>query len=278
MNAEITAIGNEGFKIVTGDTIIYVDSFYTPALWVGAAPYVMARDVKKADLILITHRHPDHFDEAGVVDVVSRTGAKVVGPAGVIGRLRNRLCDRTGDLEGGAVKGRARAQHAPLATNGGSGGPALPKSSAQMCGTLQSDDLIELEPVLMKTGSAASASVDLPMARITAFRTFHSPDHNSYLVEMPGFRFFHDGDNEDTSRIDVAELGRIDALFIATWQGAHWVEFIEAVKPGRWFLMHLTDEELDQQKAGTFLPDLCDHVPAPEKLVTLRPGESFTMS
>ena len=42
-------------------------------------------------------------------------------------------------------------------------------------------------------------------------------------------------------------------------------------------LMHLTDEELQQQKAGTFLPDLCDHVPEPEKLVTLAPGESYKM-
>ena len=130
----------------------------------------------------------------------------------------------------------------------------------------------------MQSGNAANASVDLPLARITAFRTFHSPDHNSYLVEMPGCRFFHDGDNEDTRRIDVAALGRIDALFIGPWQGSGWVDFIETVKPTRWFLMHLTDEELDQQKAGTFLPDLCDHVPESDKLVTLGPGESFEMS
>ena len=233
MSVEITGIGNEGFKIVANNTIIYIDSFFSPALWVGSAACIAPSDVKNADLILVTHRHPDHFEEIGVADVVSRTNAKVVGPASVCGKLRTSL-----------AKGV----------------------------------IVEMEPALRKSGNAASVTVELPMARITAFRTFHSPDHNSYLVEMPGFRFFHDGDNEDASRIDVAELGKIDALFIAPWQGAHWVEFIEAVKPSRWFLMHLTDEELVQQKAGTFLPDLCDHVPEPDRLVTLGPGESFEMS
>jgi L-ascorbate metabolism protein UlaG (beta-lactamase superfamily) len=230
MSVEITGIGNEGFKIVAGDTVVYIDAFYTPALWVGSAPYITASEVKTADVLLVTHRHPDHFDEAGIMDVAERTGAKIVGPASVRIKLGNRL---------------------------------------------GKDQVLELEPALNKTGNSACESIDIQDVRITAFRTFHSPDHNSYLVKMPGFKFFHDGDNEDTSRVEAAALGRIDALFIAPWQGAHWVEFIEAVKPAHWFLMHLTNEELDQQRAGTFLPDLCDHVPLPEKLVTLGPGELF---
>jgi hypothetical protein len=55
------------------------------------------------------------------------------------------------------------------------------------------------------------------------------------------------------------------------------VDFIERVNPRRWFLMHLTDEELRRQEEGTFLPELCDHVPLPDRLVTLRPGESYVM-
>jgi len=232
MSAEITAIGNEGFRITSGGMVIYIDAFYSPALWVGSGPCCKSADVKKADLILVTHRHQDHFDEAGVVDVASRTGARVVGPSAVVNRLRSKLAN---------------------------------------------DVLFEVEPELATEGNAFATSIDLRGTRITAFRTFHASDHNSYLVEMKDFRFFHDGDNEDASRIEVAALGRIDALFMATWQGARWVEFIEAVKPARWFLMHLTDEELVQQRAGTFLPDLCDHVPAPDRLVTLGPGESYDL-
>jgi len=144
---------------------------------------------------------------------------------------------------------------------------------------LPKESLVELEPVASKgVRITASRSVELPLARVTAFRTFHSSDHNSYLVEMKGFCFFHDGDNEDTRRIDRGALGRIDALFIATWQGAAWAEFIEAVQPSRWFLMHMTDEELAEHRKGAYLPDLCDHIPLPDKLVALSPGQSYEMS
>jgi len=141
-------------------------------------------------------------------------------------------------------------------------------------GIVPSDALVEMEPALAgKQGNALLQKAELPAATVTAFRTFHSRDHNSYLAETPGFRFFHDGDNEETRRIDAAALGRLDALLIGPWLGSGWVEFIEKLAPARWFLMHLSDEELDQHEAGRFLPDLCDHVP--ERLVVLRPGQSF---
>ena len=131
-----------------------------------------------------------------------------------------------------------------------------------------SGSLVRLEP-----SRARPETVELPVATVTAFRTSHGAGHNSYLVETPGFRFFHDGDNEDTRGIDPSALGRLDALLIGPWQGSGWVEFIEKLAPARWFVMHLTDEELDQHEAGRFFPGLCHHVP--EGLVALRPGESF---
>jgi len=113
------------------------------------------------------------------------------------------------------------------------------------------------------------------MAKVTAFRTFHSRGHNSYLVDAGGFRFFHDGDNEHCQRTDVSQLGGVDVLFQGPWKGSGWVEFVEAVKPAKWFLMHLTDGELDDHFAGRFLPDICDRTPLPDRLVVLRPGEYF---
>jgi len=232
MGATVTLIGNEGFRIDTPDATIFIDAFYGAIPGVAGTPALRARKVEKADLILVTHAHWDHFQAADVARVARRTGAAVVGPGAVIQELE---------------------------------------------GVLPAEALVKLEPTrAARTGFALSEKAILPAATITAYRTFHAMGHNSYLVETPSFRFFHDGDNEDTTRLDAAALGRLDALFIGPWLGSGWVDFIEKLAPARWFLMHLSDEEFDQHEAGTFLPDLCDHVPLPDRLITLRPGQSFT--
>lgn len=233
MPTEVTLIGNEGFRITTPSATIFIDAFYGAIPGLASAPAAKTRHVKKADLLLVTHNHWDHFNTEEVAEFARHTGAKVVGPGAV-----------TQALEG-----------------------ALPPEA-----------LVKLEPTrAARDGMAASQKVVLTAATITAFRTFHAMGHNSYLVETPGFRFFHDGDNEDTRRLDAAALGRLDALLIGPWQGSGWVEFVEKLDPARWFLMHLSEEEMDQHEAGTFLPDLCDHVPLPDRLVVLRPGQSFTI-
>jgi hypothetical protein len=89
-------------------------------------------------------------------------------------------------------------------------------------------------------------------------------------------RFFHDGDNGNTTKIPVSALGRLDALLIGPWQGSGWVEFIEKLSPSRYFLMHLSEEELDEHAAGRFLPGICERVP--KGLVVLRPGQSYSLA
>ena len=123
-------------------------------------------------------------------------------------------------------------------------------------------------------GPAGFMSLDISGIRVTAYRTCHSPDHNSYLVEVPGFRFFHDGDNEDTRVLDVQALGSLDALLIGPWQGSGWVQFIETLRPRATFIMHLNDAELAAHEVGRFFPDICDHVP--EGLIVLSPRQSWT--
>ncbi|MBA4386531.1 MAG: hypothetical protein C0404_01040 [Verrucomicrobia bacterium] len=140
-------------------------------------------------------------------------------------------------------------------------------------GKLPGPQLVEMEPAESDCGPARSVSITLPSAKITAFRTFHSEGHNSYLVETPDFRLFHDGDNEDTRRLDVDAIGRIDALFLCPWQGSGCSGFIRRLSPRYWFLIHMTDGELDEHEAGTFLPSLCEDVPP--NVVALRPGQSF---
>jgi L-ascorbate metabolism protein UlaG (beta-lactamase superfamily) len=230
MGTEVTLIANEGVHVATAKAGFYVDAFF------GDLPGLRSRpgpaEVAKADLILVTHSHWDHFDAQLVAEAARLTGATVIGPHSVVHKLQ-------GDL---------------------------PPSA-----------LCEMEPAAAPGREPArSVTREFPSATVTAYRTFHSPDHNSYLVETLGFRFFHDGDNEDTRRLDAAKFGRLDALLIGPWQGGGWVEFIEKLAPARSILIHLDADELRQHDAGKFLPEICDHVPP--GLVVLKPGETFTFS
>jgi len=229
---EIRLIGNEGFLLRTGTAEICIDAFYHSIPGMAGAPVLTGKEVAKADLILVTHAHMDHFRCSETAEVACRTGAVVAGPRAVIESLAGKVPERAlREMEPSAAPGR--------------------------------------EP-------ARTAEIELPFAAVKAFRTFHGSGHISYLIESAGLRFFHDGDNENTARIPISALGRIDALMIGPWQGSGWVEFIEKLSPSRYFLMHLSEEELDEHAAGRFLPGICERVP--KGLVVLRPGQSFSFS
>jgi L-ascorbate metabolism protein UlaG (beta-lactamase superfamily) len=229
---EIRLIGNEGFRLHAGDAEIYIDAFYHPIPGMASAPVLRGKDVAKADLILVTHEHMDHFRVGEAAEVACRTGAIVAGPRAVIKSL---------------------------------------------AGKVPADALREMEPSAAPAREPArTVKLELPFAAVKAFRTFHGRGHNSYLIESAGLRFFHDGDNGNTTRIPASALGRIDALMIGPWQGSGWVEFIEKLSPSRYFLMHLSEEELDEYEAGRFLPGICARVP--KGLVVLRPGQSFSFA
>lgn len=82
----ITALGNEGFLIEAGEVVILVDGLYR-----GLEGYVVPTEVQRrtrekaeppfdeVDLVLATHRHPDHFD-AEVVGkhLVANPGAALI--------------------------------------------------------------------------------------------------------------------------------------------------------------------------------------------------------
>jgi len=268
VRAKLTLIGNEGFLVETGEARILIDAFYGAIPGLASAAALGADGIGQADLILVTHDHWDHFSAHEVADVANRTGARVAGPAAAINALRRNVpAAQLVKLEPlSARKGVALSEKAHLSL--GERSPAERRAGEGASGAAPSASGT-LTPAL-SPGERGERTVT-----ITAFRTFHAMGHNSYLVETPAFRFFHDGDNEDTRRLDAAALGRLDALLIGPWQGSGWVEFVERLAPARWFLMHLSEEELDQHEAGAFLPDLCGHVPLPDRLVVLRPGQSF---
>ncbi|MBN2385161.1 MBL fold metallo-hydrolase [bacterium] len=127
----------------------------------------------------------------------------------------------------------------------------------------------ELEPTSADR-IVRSIGVDLT---ISAYRTEHGSEHNSYLLEWRGFRLFHDGDNENTRLLDWDSLCGLDGLMLCPWQGSGWVEFIEHIRPRHWFLMHLDSSELEAHDRELFLPELCDHIP--QTPIALRPGQTY---
>lgn len=146
-----------------------------------------------------------------------------------------------------------------------------------LAGRLPAGQLLEAEPIAGACGRRGAPAPYLKMAvggvPITAFRSVHSRDHTSYLVELDGVRLFHDGDNEDTTVYEPAELRELDLLFLCPWRGSRWVDFLDAVTPKKWLLMHLDAQEIEQHRRGAFLPELCDHVPM--EPLALLPGESL---
>ena len=233
MTATLTATGNAGVHVAAPGASVFVDAFWdaVPRVFGGHKP--IPADPLPADLILVTHAHWDHFSADRVAEAAARTGAKVVGSADVIARLRGQVPDAS---------------------------------------------LVELEPREPAGGAKAEAvEVTLGAATVAAYRTRHSRGHNSYLVRAGGFSFFHDGDSEDTRPLDVARLAPLDALFLCPWQGSDWAEFVERLAPRKWFIIHLSPEEIADQRAGRFLPDLCERVPLTDRTVALGPGETFEM-
>jgi L-ascorbate metabolism protein UlaG (beta-lactamase superfamily) len=110
-------------------------------------------------------------------------------------------------------------------------------------------------------GSYPYVSITQNGMSITAFNTFHGQSHNSYLVEVDGWRILHDGDNERTQEFSRSDLRFPDIVLLCPWQGSGWVEFLESVHPSWWILQHLDEEELLQHQQNQFLSNLCDRVP-----------------
>lgn len=84
-NLEITWLGHASFKIKSPDLIIYID------------PYQVSRG-EKADIILATHEHFDHYDEASVT-ALSKDNTIVVGPKSVASKARGKVLEAGQALE-----------------------------------------------------------------------------------------------------------------------------------------------------------------------------------
>ena len=75
---DVSWLGHSGFRIASGARTIYIDPYRVPA---GA---------RKADLILITHGHYDHFSPQDV-ERLSHDGTWLVGPPAVAERVSGQV-------------------------------------------------------------------------------------------------------------------------------------------------------------------------------------------
>lgn len=88
----LTYLGNAGWEITDGTTVVLVDPFVTQFnRWTRTGPAreilptdpypadtaLISRHIKRADYILITHGHSDHALDAGTIS--KRTGAVIIG-------------------------------------------------------------------------------------------------------------------------------------------------------------------------------------------------------
>jgi len=126
-------------------------------------------------------------------------------------------------------------------------------------------------------GGQSPAQTNVGPALVTCFRTLHGHAHYSYLIDVGGFRVFHDGDNEDTRLLSADGLRPVDVLMLCPWLGSGWQTFVRDLSPRRWLLSHLTGDELAAHGEGRFLSQLCDETPLPERIVALIPGETLNL-
>jgi L-ascorbate metabolism protein UlaG (beta-lactamase superfamily) len=83
---EVVWLGHSGFRIGVGRASIYID------------PYRIASDEPKADLVLITHQHYDHFSIQDL-ERVRKPDTHVIGPPAVAERLEGNVRSlRAGDV------------------------------------------------------------------------------------------------------------------------------------------------------------------------------------
>ena len=75
---EVVWLGHSGFRIGVGRASIYID------------PYRIPSDEPKADLILITHQHYDHFSIQDL-ERVRKADTSVIGPPAVAERLEGNV-------------------------------------------------------------------------------------------------------------------------------------------------------------------------------------------
>ncbi|MDH4273189.1 MAG: MBL fold metallo-hydrolase [Candidatus Aminicenantes bacterium] len=207
-------VANSGVLVGSGETKLLVDALFDKPNPEYRAPTPELLDkIRKGeapfdgvDLVLVTHNHPDHFDAALAVRFLeARPEPVLLAPADAVEAMRKVAADWA---------------------------------------------KIEPRVVAIDLQVGEKESKDLKGVSVTAFRTLHSGDQEApmnlmYLVDLGGWRVFHEGDS--TGNVDEYRafgLGKdpIDLALVHFWfpLEPNCAQFLqEVLKPDHIALTHL---------------------------------------
>ncbi|MDH4270426.1 MAG: MBL fold metallo-hydrolase [Candidatus Aminicenantes bacterium] len=207
-------VANSGVLVGSGDAKVLIDALFdrpNPE-YRAPAPEILDKIMKGAepfdgvDLALVTHNHPDHFDaNLAVRYLEARPEPVLLAPADAVEAMRKVAADWA---------------------------------------------KIEPRVVAIDLKVGEKESKDLKGVSVTAFRTLHSGDQEApmnlmYLVELDGWRVFHEGDS--TGNVDEYRafgLGKdpVDLALVHFWfpLEPNCAQFLQKVlKPDHIALTHL---------------------------------------
>jgi L-ascorbate metabolism protein UlaG (beta-lactamase superfamily) len=213
VSLSLTYVANSGVLVGSGETKVLIDALFDKPgpEYRAPAPEVLGRLMEGAppydgvDLVLATHDHPDHFDASLAVRYLE-------------------------GLEGPRLAAPA---------------DAVEKMRAAAA------DWARIEPriVSLDLPLGGKADTDFGSVKLTAFRTLHgqqdSPMNMMYLVEVGGWRIFHEGDSpgvpEDSTIFRWGDT-RGDLALVHFWfpldpDGARFLQ--EVLRPDHIALTHL---------------------------------------
>ncbi|MEM3555641.1 MAG: metal-dependent hydrolase [Candidatus Micrarchaeia archaeon] len=95
-------LGHSGFEIEIGGSVIYIDPVLEwKEMECRVKPPLKVDEIDKADLVMITHEHKDHFEKSTVERIVAKTNATVIAPKQVLKELEipssNRMAVSVGE-------------------------------------------------------------------------------------------------------------------------------------------------------------------------------------
>jgi L-ascorbate metabolism protein UlaG (beta-lactamase superfamily) len=218
----ITFIANEGVLLSSGSKQVLIDALFQkyetgyaiPADATRAALEGARVPFDSVDLILVTHRHGDHYHPASVVShLLANPRATLLTSAQVIDSLRGRL-----------PRGRDLTQQIIART-------MTPGSRRRMVVNGISVELLGLPH---------------------GGRRHRGVEHIGYIVELGGRRVLHVGDTDtseeafapyrlDTARIDVALLPQ---WMVLSREGRHVIE--KLIRPKQVIAFHVGDGDMER--------------------------------
>jgi L-ascorbate metabolism protein UlaG (beta-lactamase superfamily) len=217
----ITFLANEGVLLSSGEKQVLIDALFQkyetgyalPADSTRAAMERAAAPFHSVDLILVTHRHGDHFHPAPVVaHLLANSGATLVTSKQVIDSLTGRL-------------------------------PAGHRLTPRLLARTTA-------PASRRREVVAGISVEL-LGLPHGGRRHRHVEHLGYIVDLGGRRVLHVGDTDfeestfapfrlDTARIDVALL---PLWMVTSAEGRRIIE--RWIRPRQVVAFHVGDEDMD---------------------------------